>query len=567
MNNIKVMPESLSNKIAAGEVVEKPVSIVKELVENSIDANSNNITINLIDSGIKSIEVIDNGDGVEKLDIPLMLKRHATSKITNDADLFNIESLGFRGEALASISAVSKVSIITSVDGINTYKYDNSTNSIDACSGNKGTTIKVDDLFYNTPVRFKHLSTPSYELNLISNFIKRISLIYPNIRFTLTNNDKVIFQSDGRGNVINNIAKVYNQNIAKETSLVEISNPDFTINIYLTHPLISRASKKDIVISVNNRIVKNIRLEEAIIEGYKGYLHTNEYPITFIDLEIDPSLVDVNIHPTKQQIKLSFIDQITSSISEAIHNQLVKLNFVPSYSLDVNVEEQIEENNNYFSVNEPQVQATLSFSDAKVEEESNVEWKLPVFRYIGSLYQTYLMFENEEGLFLLDQHAAQERINYEKFLDLFKNKNFSFQQLLIPLEIELNMEELNVLNNSEVNLEQLGIKSSINTNVLTISEVDEFYKVKSINLTSDIRQIINLMVNDKDVSFVDFYEDVAIMMACKSSIKAHHYLEIEAINYLLKTLNECNNPFTCPHGRPIINKISRYEIEKLFKRV
>lgn len=567
MNSIKVMPESLSNKIAAGEVVEKPVSIVKELVENSIDANSNNITINLIDSGIKSIEVIDNGDGVEKLDIPLMLKRHATSKITNDADLFNIESLGFRGEALASISAVSKVSIITSVDGINTYKYDNSTNSIDACSGNKGTTIKVDDLFYNTPVRFKHLSTPSYELNLISNFIKRISLIYPNIRFTLTNNDKVIFQSDGRGNVINNIAKVYNQNIAKETSLVEISNPDFTINIYLTHPLISRASKKDIVISVNNRIVKNIRLEEAIIEGYKGYLHTNEYPITFIDLEIDPSLVDVNIHPTKQQIKLSFIDQITSSISEAIHNQLVKLNFVPSYSLDVNVEEQIEENNNYFSVNEPQVQATLSFSDAKVEEESNVEWKLPVFRYIGSLYQTYLMFENEEGLFLLDQHAAQERINYEKFLDLFKNKNFSFQQLLIPLEIELSMEELNVLNNSEVNLEQLGIKSSINTNVLTISEVDEFYKVKSINLTSDIRQIINLMVNDKDVSFVDFYEDVAIMMACKSSIKAHHYLEIEAINYLLKTLNECNNPFTCPHGRPIINKISRYEIEKLFKRV
>lgn len=563
MNHIKVMDESLANLIAAGEVVERPLSVIKELVENSIDAQASKINIELKDSGISQIIVSDNGIGVNKEDIPLMCKRHATSKISNNIDLVNITTLGFRGEALASISAVSKVKITSSVDGINTYQYSNLDDSIIKVAGNQGTSVEVNNLFYNTPVRFKHLSHPNYELTLITNLVKQISLIYPNISFSIINNDKPVYSTVGNNNPLDVLTSMYGSNVSKEFSHITTNSGDFTIDAYIAHPIITRASKKDIIISVNHRLIKNLKLEQAIIDGYKGYLHTNQYPIIYLNIDLDPSLVDVNIHPTKQQIKISFLNDLNNTISNMIHNELTTLNFIPEYSL--NQEEVIANNQEVVSeVKFDQAQTTFDFKQAKSNETNN--WQLPVFSFIGNLYQTYLLFQNEEGLYLLDQHAAQERINYEKFMKLFANKDFIYQQLMIPITINLSNEEGTLFYPHYQEMEQVGIKiDALSECVYQIKAIDQFYQ-RCQNLDNDLLQMIRLVINNHQLNLAELYEDVAIMMACKSSIKAHQYLDRLDVDSLLTQLNECVNPFTCPHGRPIINKISKYEIEKLFKR-
>ena len=563
MNHIKVMDESLANLIAAGEVVERPLSVIKELVENSIDAQASKINIELKDSGISKIIVSDNGIGVNKEDIPLMCKRHATSKISNNIDLVNITTLGFRGEALASISAVSKVKITSSVDGLNTYQYSNIEDSIIKVAGNQGTSVEVNNLFYNTPVRFKHLSHPNYELSLITNLVKQISLIYPNISFSIINNDKPVYSTVGNNNPLDVLTSMYGSNVSKEFSHITTNSGDFTIDAYIAHPIITRASKKDIIISVNHRLIKNIKLEQAIIDGYKGYLHTNQYPIVYLNIDLDPSLVDVNIHPTKQQIKISFLNDLNNTISNMIHNELTTLNFVPEYSL--NQEEVITNNQEVVSeVKFDQAQTTFDFKQVKSNETNN--WQLPVFSFIGNLYQTYLLFQNEEGLYLLDQHAAQERINYEKFMKLFTNKDFIYQQLMIPTAINLSNEEGTLFYPHYQEMEQVGIKiAALSECVYQIKAIDQFYQ-RCQNLDNDLLQMIRLVINNHQLNLAELYEDVAIMLACKSSIKAHQYLDRLDVDSLLTQLNECVNPFTCPHGRPIINKISKYEIEKLFKR-
>lgn len=563
MNHIKVMDESLANLIAAGEVVERPLSVIKELVENSIDARASKINIELKDSGISQIIVSDNGIGVNKEDIRLMCKRHATSKISNNIDLVNITTLGFRGEALASISAVSKVKITSSVDGLNTYQYSNIDDSIIKVAGNQGTSVEVNNLFYNTPVRFKHLSHPNYELSLITNLIKQISLIYPNISFSIINNDKPVYSTVGNNNPLDVLTSMYGSNVSKEFSHITTNSGDFTIDAYIAHPIITRASKKDIIISVNHRLIKNLKLEQAIIDGYKGYLHTNQYPIVYLNIDLDPSLVDVNIHPTKQQIKISFLNDLNNTISNMIHNELITLNFIPEYSL--NQEEVITNNQDVVSeVKFDQAQTTFDFKQVKSNETNN--WQLPVFSFIGNLYQTYLLFQNEEGLYLLDQHAAQERINYEKFMKLFANKDFIYQQLMIPITINLSNEEGTLFYPHYQEMEQVGIKiDALSECVYQIKAIDQFYQ-RCQNLDNDLLQMIRLVTNNHQLNLAELYEDVAIMMACKSSIKAHQYLDRLDVDSLLTQLNECVNPFTCPHGRPIINKISKYEIEKLFKR-
>ncbi len=281
---IKIMDESLANKIAAGEVVQRPVSVVKETIENSIDAQANYIKIELLESGIKSICISDNGIGVSYLDLPLMFKRHATSKIKHDIDLLTLQSLGFRGEALASISAVSEVVIKSSIDGVNGYKINNQNMQVNPCSVNQGCIIKIDNLFYNTPVRFKHLSNPYYELNLIQNLIKQYSLIYPEIKFELINNNKLIYKTDGLNNIKNIFTNIYGINNVKYLENINVKNDDFNIQIYYLKPFITRANKKEMLISVNKRLINNKEISNAILEGFKGFIHTNQYPIIYVDI-------------------------------------------------------------------------------------------------------------------------------------------------------------------------------------------------------------------------------------------------------------------------------------------
>lgn len=566
MNQIKVMSPELATLIAAGEVVERPVSVVKELVENSIDAQASIINISLLESGIKNITVSDNGCGVSEADLKLMCEPHATSKISSNIDLINISTLGFRGEALASIKAVSKMIITSSDDGVHGYRYDLTTQTLEPCPYNRGTSVCVNNLFYNTPVRFKHLSHPNYELSLITNLIKRISLLYPHIKFTLTNDNKTMYETTGNNDIFSVLTSIYGANNAKEFSEIEYVGGDFKIDCYIAHPIITRSSKKDIIISVNQRLIKNPGLEQAIIDGYRGFLHTNQYPLVYLNIEIDPSLVDVNIHPTKQQIKISFLKELETTISEIIYNELIGLNFIPEYSLNQESVIEFNQTTPQANVSFGQAQTTFEMSSA-ITTNSNSTWQLPIFSYIGSLYQTYLLFQNEEGLYLLDQHAAQERINYEKFMALFKNHEFNYQQLMIPIILTLSSEEGELFYPHYQLVENLGINiKALSHCVYQIDAVDQFYYTRCRNIDNDLLQMIKLIINHQTISFETVYEDVAILMACKSSIKAHQYLERSDVDSLLSQLNECVNPFTCPHGRPIINKIAKTEIEKLFKR-
>ena len=564
MSIIKVMNEQMANKISAGEVVERPLSIVKELIENSIDAESTKIDINLINAGISDIQITDNGAGVIYDDIKLMTKRHATSKIYSDNDLFEVSTLGFRGEALASISAVSKVKIITSTDGITTYQYEDLTKSIKEVGGNKGTIVKIEELFYNTPARFKHLSHQNYELSIILKYIKKVALIFPNIAFSITNDQKLIFKTDGKNKTKNVIRNIYGIEIYDKTLVEKFENDDFEFEIYFTKPEITKAKKNDIVISVNDRLIKNIKIENAIISGYKGFLHTGQFPICFIKIKLDSKLVDVNIHPTKQQVKMSFLDVICREIEKVINYKLSTMDFIPEFKME-HKENYIENNGEsieqkFIIKDEEQIQFNLG-------QTKDVDWKLPHFEYIGSLYQTYLMFQNEDGLHLLDQHAAQERINYEIFMGKFKNKEFIFQQIMIPIIISLNSEENLLFKNKYNKLSDVGIIiEPFGIDSYKVSEIDNFY-LKAGNLANDINKLIHIIIKKDEANFEKTYEDLAIMMACKSSIKANQYLNHGDVNVLLNDLNECENPFTCPHGRPIINKITKYEIEKLFKRV
>jgi len=571
MRDIKLMNEVLANKIAAGEIIERPLSVVKELVENSIDANASVIEINLQESGIKYISVLDNGYGMNKSNLLMSVKRHATSKLYDEKELFKIGTLGFRGEALATMGVVSHLSITSSDDGITGHclKYKSEDEyTIEEVGCNIGTNVEVGQLFYNTPVRYKHLSNPFYELSLIVSYISKLALCSPDISFKLINDDKELLSTSGNGDMGAIFNSVYNLSIAKSMSHYNESSDNFGVEIYYASPEYTKSRKSYITICLNGRIVRNYDIENAIIDSYKNFLHTNQYPIVVINVEADYHLIDVNIHPTKQQVKISLIDELKELITKGIKNNLDKLIYVPDAEVKMDVSpnyfyEEPSIDTSSYSFNKEQV--SIKMEDTLVND--NIEWKLPYFEYVGTLHATYLLFENENGLHLVDQHAAQERINYEKFYKLFDTKVFSFQQMLVPVAIELSVDEFNALSKRIDILESIGIKvEEFGINTYKVVGLDKFY-MRARNITDDIHNLFDLIIKQKEIDFAKIYEDVAIMMACKSSIKANQYINLEEINSLIKQLNECDNPFTCPHGRPVIVNLSTREIEKLFKRV
>lgn len=571
MRDIKLMNEVLANKIAAGEIIERPQSVVKELVENAIDANANIIEITLEEAGIKYISVKDNGYGMNKANLLMSVKRHATSKLYDEKELFKIGTLGFRGEALATMGVVSHLSITSSDDGIigHCLKYKSEDDyTIEEVGCNVGTQVEIGQLFYNTPVRYKHLSNPFYELSLIVSYISKLALSSPNISFKLVNDDKELLVTSGNGDMGAIFSAIYSLSIAKSMSHYEGSSDNFGVEIYYASPEYTKSRKTYITISLNGRIVRNYDIENAIIDSYKNFLHTNQYPIVVINVEADYHLIDVNIHPTKQQVKISLIDELKDLITKGIKNNLDQLLYVPDAEVKMDVtpnyfyEDKITEQPEYTFVKE---QVSIKLEDTL--EENDIEWKLPHFEYVGTLHATYLLFENENGLHLIDQHAAQERINYEKFYHLFETREFKFQQMLVPVSIELSMDEFNALNKKIDVLEAIGIQvEEFGINTYKVVGLDKFY-MRARNITDDIHNLFNFIIKQKDIDFAKIYEDVAIMMACKSSIKANQYINRGEVESLMRQLNECDNPFTCPHGRPVIVNLSTREIEKLFKRV
>ena len=577
MSKIKVMSDILANKIAAGEVVEKCASVVKELVENSIDAEATDIKIELIDSGIKSIKVTDNGNGMDREDALLAFSRHATSKLLKEDDLFFIDTLGFRGEALPSIASVSKVTLMTSTNEVGTkIKIEGGKLiSNEKCAFNKGTSIEVSALFYNTPARLKYLKSETTELANTTSFIEKLSFAYPNIRFTLINNDKVIVKTSGSNDLLKTIHEVFGMQISSNMLEIKNSNDDFDIYGYVCKPQILKSNRNHMITIVNQRVVRNNDLNRAINDAYYTYKPDIKYPVVVLIINTDPTLIDVNIHPTKQDIKISKMQELNNLLINTIKDTLYKNLLIPKIEVTPTTNNEKEEFVNNFIAKEetPIVKDEQAVFDLGVEENVNdtvvinEELKSLKLYPVGLALGTYIIAQNDEGVYLIDQHAAEERINYEKYLKALINEKISTTSLLFPISIELSPSDFIIIKENMEVLTNMGFKvEEFGVNTILIKEHPTWLK-KGFE-EEQIRKIIDLViVNKNKFTRVKFNEHIAITLACKTSIKGNTNISMDSIEEILNSLVKCDNPYNCPHGRPTIIKFSIYELERMFKRV
>ena len=592
MSKIKIMSENLANKIAAGEVVEKCASVVKELVENSIDAKSTEIRIDLINGGLKSIKISDNGIGMEPEDALLAFERHATSKLTKEDDLFFINTLGFRGEALPSIASVSEVNLLTCSDNIGTHivKKGGKLITNEPAGKNRGTEITISDLFYNTPARLKYLKSEQYELANSVSFIEKLALAKPEIKFTLTNNEKILVKTSGSNNLLKAINEVYGMNIASKMLEIKAMNDDFTISGYICKPEILKNNRNYMNVFVNGRIIKNYDINKAINDAYYNYKPDKKFPIVVINIETDPTLIDVNIHPTKQDIKIAKYNDLYTLILDTIEEVLKKNLLVQDAILrlpeanetkqevlktreieedylsllpkSINEELKKEENKKEEKkVEKPTIQTKLSF-----QEEINKDFKKLNLHPIGQIHATFIVAQNEDGMYLIDQHAADERINYEKVKKEFAEKEFVQVPMLIPITIEFPTSDFLIIKENLEYLKELGFDiQEFGLNTININAHPSWIKNEYSDET--IKSVMDMIIHEKNkFDRLKFEERLIQTTACKMSVKANTPLSIESMENLLKRLEECDNPYNCAHGRPSIMNFNNYELDRMFKR-
>lgn len=648
MGKIKELQTSLANKIAAGEVVERPSSVVKELLENAIDAQSTEINIEVEQSGVASIRVVDNGTGIEADDLSLVFHRHATSKLDADDDLFHIRTLGFRGEALASISSVSKVTLRTCTDnesGHEIYAENGEIINQKPAKAKKGTDILVESLFYNTPARLKYIKSLYTELGKITDIVNRMAMSHPDIRISLVSDGKTLLKTNGSGKTNEVMAEIYGMKVAKDLVHITGDTSDYHLEGYVARPEHSRSNKHYISIFINGRYIKNFVLNKAIVEGYHTLLTIGRYPICYINIQMDPILVDVNVHPTKLEVRLSKEEQLYDLIVEKIREAFKDKILIPKNDLDthpkknkvLNSFEQQKldferkqnevqnrtqssederqedlsattldkvENQNISQVNED-YESTL-FNDSQyikrnhddyyfnnqkdilneldnqnetLEQEENqnendikgtvsasTRRRVPYMEVVGQVHGTYIIAQNENGMFMIDQHAAQERIKYEYFREKIGEVTNEVQNLLIPMTFHFSKDEQFIIDQYQEELDRVGVHLEHfgGHDYIVNSYPVWFPKAEAEEI---IKDMIELVLENKKIDVKKMREDAAIMMSCKKSIKANHYLKNNEMADLIDQLREMEDPFTCPHGRPIIINFSNYELEKLFKRV
>ena len=594
MGTIKVMDEILANKIAAGEVVERCLNVVKELVENSIDAKATEIKINLIDSGTKKIVVSDNGIGMNKEDATLAFSRHATSKLKDLDDLFNIGTLGFRGEALPSIASVSHVYLQTSKDGVGTSISLNGgvIESVENSDLSIGTTIEVKDLFYNTPVRLKYLKNLYTELALIIEYVNKMTLSYPSIRFVLTNNDKELLNTSGDGNLLKVIYAVYGIDVTKKMIEISGENDDYVISGYIGYPEIAKTSRNVITTLVNGRVIKNLDLNRCLIDCYHTYIPKDKFPMIVLNIDVDPILIDINIHPQKMDIKFSKMESLKELITKVISSKLKEILLVPHANIrDLNtiyeVEDSLPLNTINYEIDDEEESVKektpnleeLSFdfdNDNKItgtkteevveeEKEEETNYRIKEMIPVGIVHKTYIIAENSSGMYIIDQHAAAERINYEKVLNALLKDDYKIIDLLVPIRLEYPKDEfirikehMDILKSIGISLEEFGDNTFI-----VRSHPTWFFEGYE---REAIEKIIAITLEKGEFDKEKFIYKTASTMACKMSIKANDYLDLSSAKILLDNLRGCDNPFTCPHGRPTIITYSNYDLERLFKR-
>ena len=723
MGKINILSAELSNKIAAGEVVERPSSVVKELVENSIDAGSTNIKIIIKEFGIQQIRIIDNGSGISNDDLARAFLRHATSKISADYDLFHIETLGFRGEALASISSVSKVTIKScagEAQGKILVLEGGKVASEEYYAPIKGTDLSVENLFYNPPARLKYLRNPHTEQANITNIIHKFALSYPNVAFELHVDGKITFKTYGDGDVHKILSKIYNMGVARNMIEFSGSNDDYKVFGYISVPEETRASKNYINIFINGRYIKNYGIQNAIIDAYGTLLMINRYPLCIINIEMDPILLDVNVHPTKQEVRLSKEAELIRLIKEVIAERLSNYTYIPQgmnnvltkkekakiekinfldefdnkfgnvedesiFSVEQSgVEDSVQDKNSFseeskelgikleddssFSGNQEESEShviqedeflfggdlltnsgeektpvqnkentfnqrsktqkiksdlpDLSYSshprdnrnkygdkpskkeienfmnfskkednasyddhteevitnvvkddshfneikDAKIVQDDDTKVRtLPDLKVLAQIFKTYILSEADNKLFLIDQHAAAERYNYEKLQrEFIERKNYK-KQMLIPLMFDFSVEEAAEVRNNLEKFEELGIVfEEFGDNSYVVREFPGWIEEDEEQM---IKIIVEKVLRNNNITFNELRNDAIAMASCKMSIKANQVLTDVEMNKVISDLYECKNPFTCPHGRPIITKMEKKDLEKMFKRI
>ncbi|MDR7072227.1 DNA mismatch repair endonuclease MutL [Fictibacillus barbaricus] len=626
MGKIVQMDEHLSNKIAAGEVVERPASVVKELVENSIDANATRIEVEVEEGGLSLIRVLDNGDGIEPEDCVLAFNRHATSKIKNEQDLIHIRTMGFRGEALPSISSVSQVELKTSTgDGPGTYLFIENGKIVkqQQTSSRKGTDVNVRNLFYNTPARLKHLKTIQTELGAITDLMNRLALANPHVAFRLKHNGKELLQTSGNDNLQQIIASVYGIQTAKNMIPVTCSSLDYEITGYIAKPEVNRASRQYISLFMNGRYIKNYSLSKAIQNAYHTFLPIGRFPIAVLSIKMDPTIIDVNVHPSKHEARLSketeLVQLVENELRKTIKGQQLipdvqiprkeqkakDLDYQSSFSFQYGqtkehskpVYEPAETSQNELSPTRLAETVPLKMDNEQISEmvdtlledkknskqgwdpdklpadhndndfvhESHKE-KLPVLYPIGQMHGTYILAQNENGLYLIDQHAAQERIKYEYFRKKVGQVEREVQMLTVPYTFEYTSHESAFIHENLEFFSQVGLfLEPFGQNTFIVREHPQWFPKGYEKET--MLDIVQQVLDNKKINIEKLREEAAIMMSCKGSIKANHHLRNDEIFALLQSLRAAEDPYTCPHGRPVTIHLSTYELEKMFKRV
>ncbi len=606
MSKIQVMDEVLANKIAAGEVVERCMNVVKELVENAIDAKSTEIRIDLTDSGVKEIKVTDNGIGMDPEDAQLCFLRHATSKLRREEDLFHIDSLGFRGEALPSIASVADVVMQTCNQETGTEVHISGGKILSVSSSvlRPGTSITVKDLFYNTPVRLKYLKNLYTELSYITDYVNKMALSFPEIQFTLTNNEKVLLHTDGSNRLLKVIHAIYGLSVTKKMIEIKGENDDYEISGYISYPEVFKSHKNAMTLLVNGRYIKNNEIYRILTDCYHTYMPPDKFPIVVLKIEVDPILIDVNVHPTKMDIKFSKMDTLKELLERVIKKELERLTLIPDASLETTVvgqetristnyapqvyeefnaskkEEEfaefekmtlsLDEKEEPFQVAEPSFQREEPSSSQREDALSSQRENPPSSRIkkmypVGLVHGTYIVAENEDGMFLIDQHAANERINYEYYLEQLSNPTPVVSDLLVPISLEFPFNEYVILKEHFDQLEKMGFGfEEFGLQTIVIRQIPMW--LPKGNEENAIRRIIEIIIDKEAFSMERFVHKVAATVACKASIKANDAISLADMEVLLERLRNCQNPFTCPHGRPTIITYSKYDLEKLFKR-
>lgn len=621
MGVIQILNDQLTNQIAAGEVVERPASVVKELVENAIDADATRIVIRTKEGGISFIQVSDNGVGMDADDAVLAFSRHATSKLKKERDLFSIRTLGFRGEALPSIASIARVTLSTACSseqpGVRVKVEGGEQQQVESFSRSRGTDVMVEDLFYNTPARLKYLKTVNTEIGHIADIVGRMAMAHPGISFVLTHQNRELLRTPGDGKLKHVLHAVYGTRVAHSLLSVSNENLDFRVYGYITRPEVTRASRSYMTFILNGRYIRSVPLTQSVLSAYDTLLPSKRYPIVTLAIEMDPKLVDVNVHPTKLEVRFSKERELCQLIERTIQEVFRHRSLVPSVDHQA-IQKRRTVQESFFSTSyqrssQPDVVkeaaapsidtiVTVETKDEKKQTEKNeqlaVEQVLPKKKAdedyrkkasfshrkdpplskpeqskawpnltpLAQIHGTYIVAQAEDGFYLIDQHAAHERIYYETFYRRLGEEQHGQQLLIVPITVECTAAEAKVFQQYIDNLNRWGLEIEPfgGSTFLVRSYPNWFPEEDARNL---IDEVLEWIKSEGEVDTARLRDATAKMIACKAAIKANRHLRQDEMESLVVQLAQCENPYTCPHGRPIAIHFSTYELEKMFKRV